>query len=141
MELAGITSPSMRWDDTNMPEQWEKFMRHTALMFSGPLISKTEEEKVSYLSLWVGDKGRDIRHTWTDISADDAKKLDMFYECFKKHVRPTLNPIFARYQFNNEIQVNLFVCLFVFVALRPMSTAMVITGRSVHLTTLFPGQA
>ena len=31
----------------------------------------------------------------------------------------------------------LFVC---FVALRPKSTAMVIAGRSVHLTTLFPGQ-
>ena len=79
-------------------------MRHTALMFSGPLKSKTEEEKVSYLLLWVGAKGRDIRHTWTDISAEDAKKLDTFYERFKKHVRPTLNPIFARYQFNNEIQ-------------------------------------
>ena len=33
------------------------------------------------------------------------------------------------------------IVLFVFVALRPMSTAMVIAGRSVHLTTLFPGQA
>ena len=32
----------------------------------------------------------------------------------------------------------LFVC---FVALRPKSTAMVTAGRSVHLTTLFPGQA
>ena len=32
----------------------------------------------------------------------------------------------------------LFVCI---VALRPKSTAMVISGRSVHLTTLFPGQA
>ena len=31
-----------------------------------------------------------------------------------------------------------FVC---FVALRPKSTAMVIAGRSVHLTTPFPGQA
>ena len=30
---------------------------------------------------------------------------------------------------------------FVFVDLRPISTAMVIAGRSVHLTTLFPGQA
>ena len=28
-----------------------------------------------------------------------------------------------------------------FVALRPKSTSMVIAGRSVHLTTLFPGQA
>ena len=33
------------------------------------------------------------------------------------------------------------VNFFFFVALRPMSTAMVIAGRSVHLTTLFPGQA
>ena len=32
-------------------------------------------------------------------------------------------------------------CLFVFVALRPKSTAMVIAGRSVPLTTLFPRQA
>ena len=32
----------------------------------------------------------------------------------------------------------LFVCL---VALSPKSTAMVIAGRSVHLITLFPGQA
>ena len=36
-------------------------------------------------------------------------------------------------------QVSLF--LFCFVALRPKSTAMVIAGQSVHLTTLFPGQA
>ena len=33
-------------------------------------------------------------------------------------------------------------CLFVcFVALHPKSTAMVMAGRSVHVTTLFPGQA
>ena len=38
-------------------------------------------------------------------------------------------------------EVHVFFCLFVFVALHPMSTAMVIAGRSVHLTTLFPGQA
>ena len=37
---------------------------------------------------------------------------------------------------------DVFVCLFVcFVALRPKSTAMVMAGRSVHLTTFFPGQA
>ena len=36
------------------------------------------------------------------------------------------------------LQFVLFVC---FVALRPKSTAMVIAGWSVHLTTLFAGQA
>ena len=37
--------------------------------------------------------------------------------------------------------ITFFFFFFFFVALRPMSTAMVIAGRSVHLTTLFPGQA
>ena len=37
-----------------------------------------------------------------------------------------------------SLKVSLFVC---FVASRPKSTAMVMAGRSVHLTTLFPGQA
>ena len=35
-------------------------------------------------------------------------------------------------------ELNHSVC---FVALRPKSKAMVMAGRSVHLTTLFPGQA
>ena len=34
-----------------------------------------------------------------------------------------------------------FGCWLVLLLLRPKSTAMVIGGRSVHLTTLFPGQA
>ena len=47
-------------------------------------------------------------------------------------------------KFNNKRMeiLCLFVCLFVcFVALLPKSTAMVMAGGSVHLTTLFPGQA
>ena len=37
-----------------------------------------------------------------------------------------------------HVILGLFVCL---VALRPKSADMVMAGRSVHLTTLFPGQA
>ena len=39
---------------------------------------------------------------------------------------------------DNNKSMFVFVCL---VALRPKSTALVMVGRSVHLTTLFPGQA
>ena len=49
--------------------------------------------------------------------------------------------IAQQYSYDLDLELYWFVCLFVFVALRPMSTAMVIAGRSVHLTTLFPGQA
>ena len=45
----------------------------------------------------------------------------------------------ATYHFNSSVQM--VIWLVGFVALRPKSTAMVIAGRSVHLTTLFPGQA
>ena len=47
------------------------------------------------------------------------------------------SPKISHIGFGNKIPSNFFV----FVALRPKSTAMVIAGRSVHLTTLFPGQA
>ena len=53
---------------------------------------------------------------------------------FLIHLRDKVGVTFVRKYF-------VFVCLFVFVALRPKSTAMVIAGGSVHLTTLFPGQA
>ena len=52
-----------------------------------------------------------------------------------------ISSIFVRFFFS-KLSGKHFIVLFVcFVALRPKSTAMVIAGRSVHLTTLFPGQA
>ena len=50
-------------------------------------------------------------------------------------MHPTTEPVCLLYYFHCE------GWLVGFVALRPKSTAMVIAGRSVHLTTLFPGQA
>ena len=41
---------------------------------------------------------------------------------------------------SNVFSLTLKDCFVCFVALRPKSTAMVMAGRSVHLTTLFPGQ-
>ena len=49
-----------------------------------------------------------------------------------------INSFISMLKVNSNVKGILFVC---FVALRPKSTAMVIAGRSVHLTTLFPGQA
>ena len=58
------------------------------------------------------------------------------------NLRAILVPAYFRDKFSFcKKKVYRIVCLFVFVALRPMSTAMVIAGRSVHLNTLFPGQA
>ena len=77
---------------------------HVELIFSGPLSNKQEEEKVSYLFLWISEEGRQIYKSWTGLSDDDAKKLQTYYDRFKNHIQPKLNPIFARFRFYNEIQ-------------------------------------
>ena len=43
--------------------------------------------------------------------------------------------------FSNHFFKKFFFCFSLFCSLHPKSTAMVMEGRSVHLTTLFPGQA
>ena len=104
MDMSGIPAPVMNWEASNLAEAWKKFHQHVQLIFEGPLKAKSEEEKVSYLLLWVGDKGRDVYNTWAKIEGDDAKKLEPYYTRFLAHCQPKLNPIFARYKFNTELQ-------------------------------------
>ena len=73
-------------------------------MFSGPLSSKKEEEKCSYLLIRFGEKGLDIVNTWSGISEEDKKKLTTCFERFEAHVEPKTNPVFCRYQFHNRVQ-------------------------------------
>ena len=94
----------MQWDGDNPKENWRRFKQHVKLMFTGPLKSKTEQEKCSYLLIWVGQKGRDIYNTWSDISDDDRKKLETYYERFETHVSPKANPVFARFKFHSRVQ-------------------------------------
>ena len=53
----------------------------------------------------------------------------------------TMITIIRLYQIRESDGIEHGMVVVVVVALRPKSTAMVIAGRSVHLTTLFPGQA
>ena len=66
--------------------------------------------------------------------------LQIFTKCMQD--RPTLFLEVIQRHNNNVSQLVYILILFVcFVAARPKSTAMVMSGWSVHLTTLFPGQA
>ena len=104
MALSGIECPVMQWDGDNPKEHWRRFKQHVELMFTGPLKSRSEQEKCSYLLIWVGQKGRDIYNTWSDISDDDRKKLETYYERFENHVSPKANPVFARFKFHSRVQ-------------------------------------
>lgn len=103
MDTSGVPSPRMDWDAKNLPEAWRKFKQHVELMFSGPLKRKGEDEKCSYLLLWVGEKGRDIHNTWT-LTEDESKTLKAYYDRYEAYVMPKSNVIFARYKFNEKVQ-------------------------------------
>ena len=62
--------------------------------------------------------------------------------CIKTDDESSILAGFKLYIFTyKSLRVRIESWLVGFVALRPKSTAMVIAGLSVHLTTLFPGQA
>ena len=82
--------------------------------------------KISSIEHWNGlDQDQASKNVWPDL---DPKCLTFWLYSWKNFSKSILNK-------------NRQTILVGFVALRPKSTAMVIAGRSVHLTTLFPGQA
>ncbi|XP_048751787.2 uncharacterized protein K02A2.6-like [Ostrea edulis] len=100
--LTGAT-PKVDWESGDLPGTWKKFKAHTEFMFNGPLKDKTEEEKCSYLMIWVGEKGRDIYSTW-HITNEERKKLETYYTKFQAYFQPKSNKIFSRYKFNCRTQ-------------------------------------
>ena len=103
MELTGVPEPRINWDASNLPNEWTTFKDHIDLIFAGPLKSKSEEEKCTYLLLWIGQRGREIHKSW-NLTADDNKSLKKLSDSFKAYVVPKLNSVFKRYQFNNIVQ-------------------------------------
>lgn len=103
MELSGVPTPSMDWSSVNLLESFKKFRQHAELIFAGALAEKTEEVHVTYLLLWVGEKGREIYNT-LNLTAEQKKKVADICTAFQTHVQPKSNPVFARYKFNNEVQ-------------------------------------
>ena len=103
MELSGVPTPSTDWSSVNLLESFKIFRQHAELIFTGALAEKTEEVHVTYLLLWVGEKGREIYNT-LNLTAEQKKKVADICTAFQTHLQPKSNPVFARYKFNNEVQ-------------------------------------
>ena len=74
MDLLSCGSvPSMNWVKQDLEQSWKNFFQHLQFMFTGPLKDKNEEEKCSFLMLWVGEKGRSIFQTW-NLNDENKKK-------------------------------------------------------------------
>lgn len=91
MDLTGIPPPQMDWSNPQLHEAWKSFKQHIELIFSGPLANKDEKAKCSYLLLWIGEKGRSILNTWTDLTDDDREKLETYYTRYERYVQPQMS--------------------------------------------------
>lgn len=97
--------PSLDWDTSNLVDNWKKFKQHVDLMFAGPLLEITEEQKIAYLLLWIGPKGRDIFNSYT-LDENLKKEIKGCYSIFEDYVKPKSNPVFARYKFHTRMQAD-----------------------------------
>ena len=95
--------PSMNWEVDSLEQSWKTFKNHVKFVFSGPLKEKSEEEKCSYLMIWVGEKGREIYSTW-NLSEEEQKVIKNYYDKFENYVKPRTNLIYNRYKFQSKIQ-------------------------------------
>ena len=101
---SNVPSPVMNWNSPNLPDAWRKFQQHVELMFSGPLKSRSESEKVSYLLIWVGETGRDIFSTFNNITEENKNLLKTYYDSYENYVTPKSNTVFARFKFHTRVQ-------------------------------------
>jgi hypothetical protein len=62
------------------------------------------QRKVSFLLICVGERGRDIFNTWTDLTDENRNLLKTYYDKFQAYVTTKQNTVFARYKFPQKIQ-------------------------------------
>ncbi|CAI9719522.1 Hypothetical predicted protein [Octopus vulgaris] len=90
--------PTMNWDSIDIVEAFKKFRRKSQLVFKSFLKGITDEEKVSYILLWTGEKGLDLFNSW-DMSESDCNNPDTLLEKFERHLEPRSNHRIHRYEF------------------------------------------
>ena len=64
-KATSFASPQMNWDAPDPITAFARFKQKCQLMFSSVLKDADDEEKVSYILLWSGEKGLDIYNSWT----------------------------------------------------------------------------
>ena len=67
-ELSGIKPPQMECNDSDLPTAFKSFKQYCQLIFDGPLNTKEDKVKATYILLWIGEEGRNIPGTLVKFS-------------------------------------------------------------------------
>ena len=69
-----FASSQMDWGAPDPITAFAIFKQKCQLVFTSVLKDTNDEEKVSYILLWSGEKGLDIYNSWTFTKEEDKKK-------------------------------------------------------------------
>ena len=69
----------------------------------GPMAKNGEEIKCKHLFYWSGEQGIELFNSW-DLSADELKKLDNYWERFEHFVKPHSNELIAAWELHTLSQ-------------------------------------
>ena len=92
-----FASPQMNWDAPDPTTAFARFKQKCQLMFSSVLKDADDEEKVSYILLWSGEKGLDIYNSWTFTKQEERKKPAIIFERFENQLEPKTSHRILRY--------------------------------------------
>ena len=92
-----FASPQMNWDAPDPITAFARFKQKCQLMFSSVLKDADDEEKVSYILLWSGEKGLDIYNSWTFTKEEERKKPAIIFERFENQLEPKTSHGIHRY--------------------------------------------
>lgn len=82
-----------------------RFWQQGSCIFDGPLHDKEDGVKISYLKLWVGDKGLDLFEGFAFAKPGDDLKLKVALQKFEEYCAPRKKKhIIAALKFNERHQ-------------------------------------
>ena len=104
--MAKYKTPEMVWTSQDLNQEWRRFCRQASCILDGPLHDKEDSVKVSYLKMWVGDKGLDVFEGFQFAKPEDAAKLTTVMKKFEAYRAPRKNHIMAALKFSERRQAD-----------------------------------
>ena len=92
-----FVSTQMNWDAPDPIAAFARFKQKCQLMFSSVLKDTDDEEKVSYIFLWSGEKGLDLYNSCTFSKEEDRKRPAIIFQRFENRLEPKLSHQIHRY--------------------------------------------
>ena len=100
-DLIGFEPPKIDWTPgPDLPQRLRRFRQKCELLFDGPLIERTTEQRCRYILLWTGDYGLDLFNTW-NLTGEEQNKPEEYWKRFEGHVKPQSNHILNRFYLRN----------------------------------------